>query len=210
MAEIRKKKSACFSPCAHSRHTRRNRHTLETPFCLAVVFVSLRPNPPTAELTAEGWVAGAIVPGLRCGPEQKKPQHKLTLGRGWRGSIFLKTDYLRSPLCSLSPPLSETSCSLGSCFDNADPQTRGGRLESIHARMRPHSGDGWVTNSGTLHMQISMETCQAFSHSDPGTLSPSMMSTRQQRQKTLLFFRGSVLCHVFPGVCSPSELRSPH
>lgn len=25
-----------------------------------------------------------------------------------------------------------------------------------------------------------METCQAFSHSDPGTLRPSMMSTRQK------------------------------
>lgn len=65
--KLEKKKISLFLSVHTHRHTRRNRHTLETPFCLAVVFVGLRPNPPpfTAELTAEGWVAGAIVPGLR-------------------------------------------------------------------------------------------------------------------------------------------------
>lgn len=157
MAEIRKKKSACFSPCAHSRHTRRNRHTLETPFCLAVVFVSLRPNPPTAELTAEGWVAGAIVPGLRCGPEQKKPQHKLTLGRGWRGSIFLKTDYLRSPLCSLSPflpPSLRQAVPLAAVSTMQIPK-RGGVGWSLYMRVCVHT----VGMGGSLIQEPS--TCKS-------------------------------------------------
>lgn len=212
MAEIRKKKISLFLSVHTHRHTRRNRHTLETPFCLAVVFVGLRPNPPPP---SHCWINRRGVGGwghsarATLGQNKKKPQHKLTLGRGWRGSIFLKTDYLRSPLCSLSLSLPPPRHKLfpWQLFRQCRSPNAGGRLESIHACMRPHCGDGWVTNSGTLHMQISMETCQAFSHSDPGTLRPSMMSTRQ---KTLLFFRGSVLRHVFPGVCSPSELRSLH
>lgn len=143
------------------RHTRRNRHTLETPFCLAVVFVGLRPNPPPPP--SHCWINRRGVGGwghsarATLGQNKKKPQHKLTLGRGWRGSIFLKTDYLRSPLCSLSlslPPPSDTSCSLGSCFDNADPQTRGVGW-SLYMRVCAHT----VGMGGSLIQEPS--TCKS-------------------------------------------------
>ena len=45
-------------------------------------------------------MAAATVPGPSW--PRKKPQHKLTLGRGWKGRIFPKTDYLPSP--PLPPP----------------------------------------------------------------------------------------------------------
>lgn len=109
-------------------------------------------------------MAGAAVPRLRWPRKKKKPQHKLTLGRGWRGSIFPKADYSPPPPPLPPPPpppppvlplptppppplhsLSETSCSLGSCFDNADLRPRGENLECIYVRV---CVIGWVDGGG--------------------------------------------------------------
>lgn len=111
-------------------------------------------------------MAGAAVPRLRwprkLKKKKKKPQHKLTLGRGWRGSIFPKADYPPPPLPPPPPPpvlpllttppppshsLSKTSCSLGSCFDNADLCPRGRSWSAFTYASMSLAGwmgvDGW-------------------------------------------------------------------
>lgn len=62
MAEIRKK-NQLVSLCAHTQtHMEKQAHSV---WLLFLLVYDLTPPPFTAELTAEGWVAGAIVPGLR-------------------------------------------------------------------------------------------------------------------------------------------------
>lgn len=55
MAETRKHVST--PRAAVQTHMQKQTH-FKTPFCLAVVFVSLRPKPPIVELTAERGVGG--------------------------------------------------------------------------------------------------------------------------------------------------------
>lgn len=95
MAEMRKISALPEHSCTYT-HIQKQAH-LKTPFCLAVVFVSLRPKPPIVELTAKRGVGGWSHSARATPAQKKKPQHKLTLGRGWRGSIFPKADYLPSP-----------------------------------------------------------------------------------------------------------------
>lgn len=154
---------------------------------------------------------------------KKKPQHKLTLGRGWRGSIFPKTDYLPSPHCA--PPLSETSCSLGSCFDNADPQTQEGGW-SVYVHVCVHA---MVREEGRGSLIQEPSTCKsAQKHARLFFLTDTLgcwnrarlaLNTSVRCRKPcsfwglgllleLLPFGGRPYCHVFPG--GPGELLSPH
>lgn len=109
--------------------------------------------------------------------KKKKSQHKLTLGRGWRGSIFPKADYpphhyhhLHRHQCSLSSPPHHPPLTLSprqavplAAVSTMQISARGGQV-GVHLRMRLcHWLGGWgwrgggFTNSGTLHMQISAE-----------------------------------------------------
>ena len=125
------------------------------------------------------------MPGLRW--PRKKPQHKLTLGRGWRGSIFPKTDYLPSPRCSLaltfslscSLSLSETSCSLGSCFDNADPQAQG---VGVYMYGWGYGGGGSLIQEPSTCKSAQKHASFFFFHRGPRMLKLSSISTQHQCQ----------------------------
>lgn len=153
-----------FSSRRAHKHGHTHTHThFKTLFCLAAVFVSLWPKPPIVELTAERGVGGWSH-SARAMLAQKKATTQTKTWQGIERQYFSK-NWLPSLslVLVLSLSLCETSCSLGSCFDSADPRAQGEIGAYMCVFMRPHDeGEGGgVTHLGTLHLQISTETRQA-------------------------------------------------
>lgn len=119
--------------------------------------------------------------------------------------------------------LSETSCSLGSCFDNADPQTQG--VAWVYVCVFMMGGWGW----GGLLIQEPSTCKSAERHARPfhsealgcWNWARLALNTSVRCRKPCAFYGAwpfvgapsvqwlpSCVCRVFPGVTSPAELLS--
>lgn len=132
MAETRKKFQHSQSTVAQ-RHTYRNRHTSKPHFCLAVVFVSLRPKPPIVELTTERGVGGWSH-SARATLAQKKATTQTNSWQGMERQYFSKSWLPSLPQCSLSLPVLTFPLSL---WDKLFP------WQLFRQCRSPSAGGGW-------------------------------------------------------------------